>query len=51
MARNISMFACAGFVKYDDFNRAWPLNNSEEKEQVIMDEEMRKTILKLHSSI
>mgnify|MGYP003500504400 CR=1 FL=1 len=48
--RNVAMFSCIGYVKQDDFNRAWPLAGEGKKRgKITIDDAMRETIKRIHN--
>lgn len=48
--RNVAMFSCIGYVKQEDFNRAWPIKGESKKRgKITIDEEMRETIKRIHN--
>jgi hypothetical protein len=47
--RNVAMFASAGFIKSNDFHAAWPVGNSVVNDTVLLTDEDRERILKIHN--
>lgn len=48
--RKVAQFASAGFVKDTDFNSAWPLHNAEQREAVLITQEDKEAILRIHNA-
>lgn len=44
------MFSCIGYVKQEDFNRAWPLEGTNKKRgKITVDDEMKEAIKRIHN--
>lgn len=50
LMRKVAQFASVGFVKDTDFNSAWPLQHSEQKETVLITKEDKEAILRIHNA-
>jgi hypothetical protein len=49
LMRNVARFASVGYVKPFDFDNAWPIGVSAERDYITLDDDFKETILRIHN--